>query len=80
MWDCFGKNIYLFLDRIKKLLHFREIPQMNGGIGTKIEKNLCTGDIKMVPNDVLFKATSSPLQSYFHLCSKPLKKTCFPLF
>ena len=53
--DGFGKNIYLFLDGIKNLLHFRQIPSMNRGIGTKIGKILLKGDIKMFPNAILFK-------------------------
>ncbi len=60
IWACFGKNIYLFLDRIKKLLNFWQIPPTNRGLGPKINKNLLKGDIKMFPNVVLFKNRISP--------------------
>ncbi len=55
IWDCFGKKIYLILDRMKTFLHFRQIPPANRGIGTNIEKNLPKRDIKMFPNVVLIK-------------------------
>ncbi len=53
--DCFGKNIYLFLDGIKNSPHFSQIPSMNRGIGTNIGKILLKGHIKMFPNAILFK-------------------------